>query len=117
LFLISITLAGKETVHFLPFHVKAEANLVQVLEDLVPQEEIDGRDQHGNVAEREVVHNRLYSWVNAHKVRHSNKAVDRSFLIGLQVRVKFLGNLEAEFEGLDVALGDGCIRNVEVLSQ
>ncbi len=35
----------------------------------------------------------------------------------LQVRVQFLGNLEAELERLDVTLGDGCIGNVQMLPQ
>ena len=46
MFLIGIALAGVEAV----------ADLVQVVEDLVPQKEVDGGDQHGDVTERKVVH-------------------------------------------------------------
>jgi len=56
MFLIGIALTGQEAVHILPLHVEAVADLVQVVEYLVPKKEIDGGDQHGDVTERKVVH-------------------------------------------------------------
>ena len=56
MFLIGIALAGQEAVHFLPLHVEAVADLVKVVEYLIPEEEIDGGDQHWDVTERKVVH-------------------------------------------------------------
>ena len=56
MFLIGIALAGQQPVHLLALHVEAVADLVQVVEDLVPQKEVDGGDQHGDVTERKVVH-------------------------------------------------------------
>jgi len=41
----------------------------------------------------------------------------QQMFLWLQVRVQFLGNLEAELERLDVTLGDGCIGNVQMLPQ
>ena len=56
MFLIGIALAGQQPVHLLALNVEAVADLVQVVEDLVPQKEVDGGDQHGDVTERKVVH-------------------------------------------------------------
>lgn len=43
-------MAGMQPVHFFTLHVKAIANLVQIIEDFVPEEEIDTGDQHSTVS-------------------------------------------------------------------
>jgi hypothetical protein len=57
LFLIRIALALKQAVYLLPLYSKAVANLVQVFKLLIPEQEIDGGNQHGNIVKRQMVHN------------------------------------------------------------
>jgi hypothetical protein len=46
---IGIPAAGKDAVHLGPLHVEAKADLVQVLELLVPEQEINAGYQHRHI--------------------------------------------------------------------